>query len=207
MTGGWSSTAMAREVAADLAPYTYVNLGIGLPLKVAAYVDDRAGLLFHSENGLLGLGPQAAAEAPDLDISDAGKNYATLVEGASTFDSSLSFAMIRGRHLDVAVLGAHQVSRAGDLANWYRPGRTPGVGGAMDLALGARRVWVMMRLVDRDGGCKLVERCTLPLTARHAVDRVYCEFGVFDLAHGRVTVGRLADGCTTADLPFALEAA
>jgi len=197
---GWSSTTMARRVAADLAPYTYVNLGIGLPLRVAAYVDDDAAVLFHSENGLLGLGAQAGPDMVDLDISDAGKNYATLVDGASAFDSSLSFAMVRGRHLDVAVLGAHQVSRTGDLANWYLPGRSPGVGGAMDLALGARRVWVMMRLLDRQGVCKFVEHCTLPLTARNAVDRVYSEMGVFEIQAGRVTVGAIADGFTLAEI-------
>jgi 3-oxoacid CoA-transferase subunit B len=197
---GWSSTTMARRVAADLAPYTYVNLGIGLPLKVAAYLDQDSAVLFHSENGLLGLGAQAPTDAVDLDISDAGKNYATLVEGASAFDSSVSFAIVRGRHLDVAVLGAHQVSRSGDLANWYLPGRTPGVGGAMDLALGARQVWVMMRLLDRQGACKFVEQCTLPLTARGTVDRVYSEMGVFEIRPGGVTVSAVADGFTVADI-------
>ncbi len=173
--------AVAAQVAADIEPGWYVNLGIGWPTLVADAIAGDPAIVLHTENGMLGMGPLAPDAEPDPELMNAGKQPVAELPGASYFHHADSFAMIRGRHLDVAVLGAFQVSMTGDLANWHtgEPGAIPAVGGAMDLALGAARVWVMMSLLDRNGLPKLVRECTYPLTAVSCVDRVYTDYGVF----------------------------
>ena len=191
---GWSRHQLAERVAADNPDGACVNLGIGIPLLVPDYLPADREVLFHSENGIIGLGPKPAPDDVDFDVTNAAKEYATLIAGASTFDSSLSFGIIRGGHLDIAVLGGMQVTPDGDLANWAAPGRTPGVGGAMDLVAGARETWVVMEHTDKHGRPKLVERCTLPLTGAGVVDRVYTALGVFVPAGAAFRVVELAPG-------------
>lgn len=176
---GLTRHELARRVALDLRNGWCINLGIGLPLLVPPYIPDGVEVLLHSEQGVLGIGAAVVPGEADADLTDAGKNYVTLEPGASAFDSALSFALARGGRLDVALLGALQVTPSGDLANWLVPGRNPGIGGAMDLAVGAQRVWVAMEHVDKAGRPKIVDECTLPLTARGAVDRIYTDLGVF----------------------------
>ncbi|HVV24014.1 MAG TPA: 3-oxoacid CoA-transferase subunit B [Pseudonocardiaceae bacterium] len=204
---GLSRAELARRVAADLMDGWCVNVGIGAPLQVPAAVPAGRQVLFHCEHGLVGIGPQVADADADPDITDAGKNYVSLVEGAAAFDSSLSFAIARGGRLDAAVLGALQVSQGGDLANWVVPGGDPGVGGAMDLAAGARRVWVMMSHVDKQGKPKLLSRCTFPLTGRAVVDRVYTDLAVFEFVDGQLTLRECAAGMDADRLAPLTEAA
>lgn len=194
MSGGFSRDQLAARVAADLQDGWCVNLGLGLPAMVAAHVADDIEVLFHTENGLLGIGEIASPEDEDADLVDASKHYTTLRSGASAFDSSMSFAMIRSGHLDLAVLGGLQVSSRGDLANWYVPGGRPGVGGAMDLVAGAKQVWVVMTHTDRSGRSKLVDLCDYPLTGAKVVDRVYTDLGVFQLDSGRLVLAECAPG-------------
>jgi 3-oxoacid CoA-transferase subunit B len=191
---GWTRGALAARAAADIADGSYVNLGIGIPMMIPSRLPEGREVWFHSENGILGLGGVPAPDEIDLDVQNAGKEYATLVTGASIFDSALSFAMIRGGHLDIAVLGGMQVAPSGDLANWTAPGRTPGVGGAMDLVSGAKQVWVLMEHADRHGRSKLVRGCTLPLTGARCVTRVYTPLGVFEPAGPRFECLELAPG-------------
>jgi 3-oxoadipate CoA-transferase beta subunit len=174
---------IAQLVAADIPRGAYVNLGIGQPTTVAEYLPRTAGVILHTENGMLGMGPAARGEAIDPDLTNAGKVPVTELPGAAYFHQADSFAMMRGGHLDVCVLGAFQVSAAGDLANWHtgEPGAIPAVGGAMDLAIGAKDVYVMMNLFARDGTAKLVARCTYPLTGVACVSRVYTDHGIFHL--------------------------
>lgn len=179
-----------------------VNLGIGMPTLVADYLGDRPVML-HSENGLLGMGPYPFEDEVDAQIINAGKETVTIKKGGSTFDSTLSFGMIRGGHIDVAVLGAMQVSCAGDLANWQIPGKkVTGMGGAMDLAQGAKKLVVMLHHKDKDGSAKLVRECSLPLTAKACVHIVVSDFGIFfvDRDHGRFLVYELAPGISMKDL-------
>lgn len=173
---------IAARVAADIAGGSYVNLGIGLPTLVADHLPSDSGITLHTENGMLGMGPSPAPGAVDPDLVNAGKTPVTELPGASYFHQADSFAMMRGGHIDVCVLGAFQVSTSGDLANWStgQPGAVPAVGGAMDLAIGARRTVVMMTLLTKDGAPKLVERCTLPLTGIGCVSRVYTDLAVLD---------------------------
>ena len=181
--------AMARLVATDIEPGSFVNLGIGQPTSVADYLDVGSGVVPHTENGMLNMGPTPAGEL-DPDLINAGKQPVTELPGASYFDSASSFAMMRGGHLDVCVLGAFQVSSSGDLANWHTgaPDGIPAVGGAMDLAIGAKQVFVMMTLFAKDGSAKLVPKCTYPLTGIGCVDRVYTDFATLDLVGGKVRV-------------------
>jgi len=178
---GIGKDALARVVAADIPPGSFVNLGIGLPTKISNYLAPGSGVLLHTENGLLGMGPEACGSDVDPDLVNAGKVPVTELPGASYFHHADSFAMMRGGHLDICVLGAYQVSAAGDLANWHtgQPGDIPAVGGAMDLALGARQTFVMMTLLTREGRPKLVRTCTYPLTGLACVSRVYTDLGVF----------------------------
>ena len=182
--------AMARLVATDIPPGAYVNLGIGQPTRVADFLDPSAGIVLHTENGMLGMGPAAHGDQVDLDLVNAGKIPVTETPGTAYFDHADSFALIRGGHLDVCVLGAFQVSIRGDLANWSTgaPDAIPAVGGAMDLAIGAKRVFVMMSLFTRDGAPKLVETCTYPLTGVGCVARVYTDYAVIDLADGHASI-------------------
>ncbi len=172
---------MARIVAADIEPGSYVNLGIGLPTKVANHLDPDGGIMLHTENGLLGMGPEAAGDLIDPELINAGKIPVTELPGASYFHHADSFAMMRGGHLDICVLGAFQVAASGDLANWHtgEADAIPAVGGAMDLAIGAKQVFVMMNLLTRDGAAKLVPECTYPLTGLGCVSRVYTDLAVF----------------------------
>lgn len=175
---------LAKRVAADLPDGSYVNLGIGLPTKVADYTGEDRGIIFHTENGLLGVGRYAEDHEINTDLINAGKIPVTVIPGASFFDHAQSFGMIRGGHLDYCVLGAYQVSASGDIANWKIPGATtaPAVGGAMDLVLGAKNVYVMTDLVDRNGNSKIVEYCTYPLTGVQCVDRIYTDRAVFEVS-------------------------
>jgi 3-oxoacid CoA-transferase B subunit len=189
---------MARRVASDLRDGYVVNLGVGIPLLIPRFIPDGVEVILHAENGILGLGPAPAPELADPDLTDAGKQPATLTSGAAIVDSATSFAIVRGGHLDVTVLGALQVSGDGDLANWYVPGKNPAVGGAMDLVAGAREVWVVMEHVDKQGRPKIVRRCTFPLTGKRVVTRVYTDLGVFHSEDGRLRLKELAPGVSAA---------
>jgi len=191
---GWSRDEIAARAAADIPDGSYVNLGMGIPQLVADHLDPAREVFLHSENGILGMGGAPPEDEIDPDLTDAGKRPVTIVAGGAVFDSSDSFGMIRGGHLDLAVLGAMEVSAGGDIANWTAPGRTPGVGGAMDLVLGAKRVWVLMTHCDRKGGPKLVPACTLPLTGPRVVRRVVTNLGVFVPEDGGFTALELAPG-------------
>jgi 3-oxoacid CoA-transferase B subunit len=180
---------LARLVAADIPAGSYVNLGIGQPIRVADFLDPDSGVILHTENGMLGMGARAYADDIDPDLINAGKIPITETPGAAYFHAADSFAMMRGGHLDVCVLGAFQVSFDGDLANWHTgvPDAIPAVGGAMDLALGAKHVFVVMTLFGKDGSPKLVPKCSYPLTGVGCVSRVYTEYGVFVITnHGVV---------------------
>ena len=193
---------MAARVAQDIPEGAVVNLGIGLPTKVANYLPAAREIMLHSENGVIGMGPAPQPGFEDPDLINAGKQPVTLLPGGAFFHHADSFGMMRGGHLDVCVLGAFQVSRTGDLANWHTgdPDAIPAVGGAMDLAIGAKSVYVLMELLTRDGQSKLVERCSYPLTGVGCVTRVYTDLAVLDLKDGRIVLVEDMSGVGIAEL-------
>ena len=199
--GPLSTDELAAVIAGDIPDGAYVNLGIGRPTKVADHLDPGAGVILHTENGMLGMGPAASGDEIDPDLTNAGKVPVTELPGASYFDHAASFAMMRGGHLDVCVLGGYQVSAAGDLANWHtgEPDAIPAVGGAMDLAIGAKDVFVMMGLFTKAGEPKLVPRCTYPLTGVGCVSRVYTDYAIFDIDPDGVRV-KATYGISLSDL-------
>jgi len=193
---------IAWRIAQDIPDGAYVNLGIGAPELIANYLPDDREVVLHCENGILGMGPTPPGGEEDPDLINAGKKPVTLVSGGSYFHHTDSFAMIRGRHLDCAVLGAFQVASNGDLANWATldNSRPPGVGGAMDLAVGARQVFVMTDHCTRDGQPKLLEACSYPLTGRGVVDRVYTDHAVIDVTEAGFVVREILAGLSAGDL-------
>ena len=195
-------TAMARRVAKDIPEGAYVNLGIGLPTTVANFLPTGKDTFLHSENGILGMGPAPAEEDIDWELINAGKQPVTLLTGGCFFHHGDSFAMMRGGHIDICVLGAFQVSVKGDLANWHTgaPDAIPAVGGAMDLAIGAKQVFVMMDLLTKTGESKLVPECTYPLTGLGCVSRVYTDVGVFEVGKDGARVLEMVEGLTLAEL-------
>ena len=187
---GIDRDSLARIVAGDIPAGSFVNLGIGLPTKVSNHLADDSGVMLHTENGMLGMGPEAVGDQVDPDLVNAGKIPVTETPGASYFHHADSFAMMRGGHLDICVLGAYQVSANGDLANWHTgaPDAVPAVGGAMDLAIGAKQTFVMMNLLTREGESKLVRECTYPLTGLACVTRIYTDLAVFHVEEQGVVV-------------------
>ena len=192
----WNRDQMAARVAADIPEGAVVNLGIGLPTLVANHLPAGAEIILHSENGVIGMGPAPAPGEEDYDLINAGKQPVTLLPGGSYFHHADSFAMMRGGHLDICVLGAFQVSATGDLANWHTgaPDAIPAVGGAMDLAIGAKKTWVMMELLTKAGDSKLVQACTYPLTGVGCVSRIYSDLAVIDLGPQGASVIEIVDG-------------
>ncbi len=186
---------MAKRAGLELEDGNFVNLGIGLPLLVSNYIPQRRMVYFHCENGILGAGPHAKAGRRDIDLSNAGDEDITEIPGASFFDSSISFAMIRGGHVDVAVLGGYQVSEKGDLASWKLPQRkVGGFGGAMDLAYGAKRVMVLMKHTTKDGQPRIVKECMYPLTGKSCVNMVVTDLGVIDVTPEGLVLREIAPG-------------
>lgn len=199
---------IAQKAASDIPSGAYVNLGIGLPTLVADMIPPERGVFFHSENGILHFGPLKDGEDVDECLINASKQPVSLHPGASIFDSLLSFTMMRGGHLDLAILGAYEVAQNGDLANWTRddPGVPPAVGGAMELAYGAKSVWVLMEHVTRDGRPRLLRQCSLPLTASGVVTRIYTDLAVMDVTPEGLAVRDMADDLSFKDLQNLTEA-
>jgi 3-oxoadipate CoA-transferase beta subunit len=201
----WSREQMARRVAQDIPDGAVVNLGIGLPTKVADHLPPGREVMMHSENGVIGMGPAPPPGAEDYDLINAGKQPVTLLPGGSFFHHADSFALMRGGHLDICVLGAFQVSGGGDLANWHTGAADaiPAVGGAMDLAVGARQTWVMMEHTTKSGEAKIVPACTCPVTGLACVSRIYTDLAVIDVGAGGLQVLEIAEGVSFDELQAA----
>ena len=196
MSDGWNREQMAARAAQDIPDGSYVNLGIGIPELVAKFVPEDREFIYHTENGMLGMGPPPTDEERDLDLMNAGKRYVTEVPGAAYFHHADSFSMIRGGHLDVCVLGTMQVAANGDLANWStgEPGAIPAVGGAMDLVQGVGRIYVITQHTTRKGDAKLVESCSYPLTGAGVVSRIFTDLAVVDVTPDGFRLVELAPG-------------
>jgi len=195
-TIGWSTSEMAQNVAKDIHDGAYVNLGIGIPEMVAGFIPEGREVIYHTENGLLGMGKVAAEGAEEPELVNAGKKYVTAIPGAAYFHHADSFAMIRGGHIDVCILGAYQVSEEGDLANWStgNPDAIPAVGGAMDLVQGVKTIFVITKHNTKTGESKIVKKCTYPLTGKKVVDRIYTNLAIIDVVEGKLFVKEMAPG-------------
>ncbi len=198
----WTKDQIAARVAQDIFEGAYVNLGIGMPTLVANHLPQNREVFLHSENGILGMGPAPAQSDEDYDLINAGKQPVTLVKGGAYFNSADSFAMMRGGHLDICVLGAFQVSSKGDLANWSTgaPGAIPAVGGAMDLAIGAKKTFVMMEHCTKTGEPKVVPHCSYPLTGIACVSRIYTDMAVLEVTQQGIGIVEIAPGVTRESL-------
>ena len=195
---GWSREEMAEKVARDIPDGSYVNLGIGIPELVADFVPEGRELIYHTENGMLGMGPSPESGQEDSELINAGKKHVTEAKGACYFHHADSFAMIRGGHIDVCVLGALQVSQEGDLANWStgKPGAIPAVGGAMDLVAGVKTIFVITQHTTKTGEPKIVKECSYPLTGKKTVDRIYTNLAIIDVKESGLLVAEMAPGVT-----------
>jgi 3-oxoacid CoA-transferase B subunit len=204
---GWNDRQIAQRVLADIWQGAYVNLGVGMPVLINELLPPDFAIVLHSENGTLGMGPPPPENQRDVDLMNAGGGFLTLAPGASVFDSADSFAMLRGGHLDIAILGAYQVSERGDLANWKRPGqKIAGIGGAADISVGAKQVWVTMNHVTKDGQARILRECTFPLTARGCVKRIYTDMAVIDVSSQGLRLLEAAPGYSHADVAAVTEA-
>ncbi|OGB95271.1 MAG: succinyl-CoA--3-ketoacid-CoA transferase [candidate division NC10 bacterium RIFCSPLOWO2_12_FULL_66_18] len=206
MSGESSKTRIARRAAREVRDGYYVNLGIGIPTMIPAVLPEGMTVLFHSENGILGMGPPPSPGEEDADLVDAGKRAITAVPGASYLCSDDSFALVRGGHLDLAILGAFQVSERGDLANWSLPGRLTGIGGAMDLVAGTRRIVVTMEHTTRDGQPKILRECTYPLTGRRVVNLIITELATIEITERGLLLKEIAPGVSVDEVQRATEA-
>ena len=195
---GWSVNEMAQKVALDIHDGAYVNLGIGIPELVASFIPEGREVIYHTENGLLGMGPVAAEGFEDPELVNAGKKYVTAIPGAAYFHHADSFAMIRGGHIDICILGAYQVSQEGDLANWSTgdPNDIPAVGGAMDLVAGVKTIFVITQHNTKSGEAKIVKKCSYPLTGKGVVSRIFSNLAIIDVKNNHLFVREMAPGVT-----------